>query len=153
MAHLPFSEEPGAMSPEMGMTASSRRPWRQVAAAIAVICVGVGAVALIVGHAQLSASQQVYMLMPKPQLTTELWFGPGISDDLNRMVKIGQGMSPKLTEYLKKGLEQQSKMVHLDEVHSGEADMATAEAEMWRDNLGDNNGGNEPCMKEPGECP
>jgi len=25
-------------------------------------------------------------------------------------------MSPKLTEYLKKGLEQQSKMVHLDEV-------------------------------------
>ncbi|KAJ1484050.1 hypothetical protein T484DRAFT_1798209 [Baffinella frigidus] len=74
------------MSPEMGMTASSRRPWRQVAAAVAVICVGVGAVALIVGHAQLSASQQVYMLMPKPQLTTELWFGPGISDDLNRMV-------------------------------------------------------------------
>jgi hypothetical protein len=72
------------------MTASSqRRPWRQVAAAFAVICVGVVAVAMIVGHAQLSASQQVYMLMPKNQLTTELWFGPGISDDLNRMVNIG----------------------------------------------------------------
>jgi hypothetical protein len=28
--------------------------------------------------------------------------------------------------------------------------MATAEAEMWRDQMGDNNGGNEPCMKAPG---
>lgn len=32
----------------------------------------------------------------------------------------GKEMSPKLTDYIKKGLEEQSKMVHLDEMHQGE---------------------------------
>jgi hypothetical protein len=62
-------------------------------------------------------------------------------------------MSPKLTAYIKKGLETQSRMVHLDNLHNGEVDFAKAEADMWADEGGNNNGGNEPCMKQGGECP
>ena len=65
---------------------------RQIAAALGVICIGVVAVALVVGNATLKPSEHRTMLMPSsaaPQRTTELWFGPGISDDLNRMIRMG----------------------------------------------------------------
>eukprot|EP00961_Rhodomonas_salina_P224661 3037331-Rhodomonas_salina.1 len=62
-------------------------------------------------------------------------------------------MSPKLTDYIKKGLEEQSKMVHLDDMHQGKVDSATGKADLWDSMGGNNNGCNEPCMKAPGECP
>jgi hypothetical protein len=60
-------------------------------------------------------------------------------------------MSPKLAENIQKGLKEQSKMVHLDSYHQGEAGSATAEADLWNSYGGNNNGGNTPCMQE--ECP
>ena len=43
--------------------------------------------------------------------------------------------------------------VHLDDFHKGEVDKASGESDLWEGMLGNNNGGNEPCMKDPGECP
>ena len=78
-------------------------------------------------------------------------------------------MSPKLSEYIKKGLEAQARMVHLDDMHQDEVKRsegprclrsglsqishANDEADAWTKNGGNNNGGNEPCMLPPGECP
>jgi len=124
---------------------------------LAVVMVGVVAVALLVGTAQLQGRTGVSVLLDmqnvKPARTEMLWFGPGISDELNRMVKLGKDMSPKLTDYIKKGLEAQAKQVHLDEMHQGEIGHAAGEADLWSDGGGNNNGGNEPCMLPPGECP
>ena len=126
-------------------------------AVLAVVMVGVVAVALLVGTAQLQGRTGVSVLLDmqnvKPARTEMLWFGPGISDELNRMVKLGKDMSPKLTDYIKKGLEAQAKQVHLDEMHQGEIGHAAGEADLWSDGGGNNNGGNEPCMLPPGECP
>ena len=43
--------------------------------------------------------------------------------------------------------------MHLDDFHKGEVDKATGESDLWESSGGNNNGGNEPCMKDPGECP
>ena len=59
-------------------------------------------------------------------------------------------MSPKLDDYIKKGLEAQAKQVHLDEMHQGEIGHAAGEADLWTNGGGNNNGGNEPCMLPPG---
>ena len=32
----------------------------------------------------------------------KLWFGAGVTDDLNRMVRIGQRMSPRLRSYIRR---------------------------------------------------
>jgi hypothetical protein len=72
---------------------------RHVSVALTVALIGASAVLLIVSSASLkldSESQDVsvhYMLEQDPSTKArfqELWFGPGISDDLNRMMKIGQ---------------------------------------------------------------
>jgi hypothetical protein len=41
-------------------------------------------------------------------------------------------MSQRLEDNLKKGLEEQSKMVHLDAFHQGEVGHATNEDDLWR---------------------
>jgi hypothetical protein len=75
-----------------------RQNIRQAIVALAVALVGAGAVLLIVSSGSLRApgdSEDVpvhYMLEQIPEEKArfqELWFGPGITDDLNRMVKIG----------------------------------------------------------------
>ena len=43
--------------------------------------------------------------------------------------------------------------VHLDDDHKGEVGKAADESDLWTDEGGNNNGGNEPCMDEPGKCP
>ena len=72
---------------------------RHVSIALTLALIGAGAVLLIVSSASLKLdrdSQDVsvhYMLEQIPSTKArfqELWFGPGISDDLNRMMKIGQ---------------------------------------------------------------
>ena len=71
---------------------------RQALVALAVAFVGAGAVLLIVSSASLRVSGDSedvsvhYMLEQIPEEKArfqQLWFGPGITDDLNRMVKIG----------------------------------------------------------------
>jgi hypothetical protein len=126
-------------------------------AVLGVVAVGVVAVLVLVGSARLRGGAGVSVLLNmqhvKPARTEMLWFGPGIDDELNRMIKLGKDMSPKLTDYIKKGLEAQAKQVHLDEMHQGEIGHAAGEADLWTDGGGNNNGGNEPCMLPPGECP
>eukprot|EP00286_Rhodomonas_abbreviata_P007692 CAMPEP_0181325436 /NCGR_PEP_ID=MMETSP1101-20121128/20919_1 /TAXON_ID=46948 /ORGANISM="Rhodomonas abbreviata, Strain Caron Lab Isolate" /LENGTH=138 /DNA_ID=CAMNT_0023433733 /DNA_START=1 /DNA_END=417 /DNA_ORIENTATION=+ len=85
--------------------------------------------------------------------TQELWFGAGVTDDLNRMVRIGQTMSPQMSEYLRRGMRAQSEMVHLDQFHQSEAQQAAGESDVWDQLGGNNNGGNKPCMAAEGECP
>lgn len=43
--------------------------------------------------------------------------------------------------------------MHLDDEHKGEVGKASDESDMWSKLGGNNNGGNEPCMLDPGECP
>eukprot|EP00961_Rhodomonas_salina_P264443 3574267-Rhodomonas_salina.1 len=68
---------------------------RQAGAALMVICVGIVAVSLVVWNADLRGAERKQILLQMPQhanapgFTQELWFGPGIADDLNRMVKLG----------------------------------------------------------------
>uniref|UniRef100_A0A6U2I253 Uncharacterized protein n=1 Tax=Hemiselmis andersenii TaxID=464988 RepID=A0A6U2I253_HEMAN len=158
------------MNPDVG---ANRRPeqTRQVAAVLGIVCLGVAAVVLSVRNADLSGRDRVLLMsragraggqqqfvgnMPvsaDPARTQQLWFGPGISDELNRYVRIGKGMSPRLADNIAKGLDEQSKMVHLDSFHEGEIGHAADEADLWEGEGGNNNGGNEPCMKDPGECP
>ena len=64
-------------------------------AVLAVIMAGVAAVALLVGTAQLRGADTTVLLdmrhvKPAPARTEMLWFGPGISDELNRMIKLGK---------------------------------------------------------------
>jgi hypothetical protein len=65
-------------------------------AVLAVIMAGVAAVALLVGTAQLHGATGTTVLLdmrhvkPAPARTEMLWFGPGISDELNRMIKLGK---------------------------------------------------------------
>ncbi|EKX38800.1 hypothetical protein GUITHDRAFT_154630 [Guillardia theta CCMP2712] len=126
---------------------------RKAATAVAgIIGFGIVSIFFLVSSTTLRAERPYYLMM-KPARTQELWFGPGIADDLNRMVRIGQDMSPKLSEYIKKGLEAQARMVHLDDMHQDEISHANDEADAWTKNGGNNNGGNEPCMLPPGECP
>jgi len=87
------------------------------------------------------------------QLTQKLWFSPGIQDQLNRNVRIGQAMSPRLRRLIDQGLDAQARMVHLDEFHDNEVKMAAGESDKWERMNGNNNGGNEPCMDEVGKCP
>lgn len=42
-------------------------------------------------------------------------------------------MSGRLEANLKRGLEEQSKMVHLDSFHQGEVGHASDEDDLWRD--------------------
>jgi len=76
-----------------------------------------------------------------------------VRPDTELRAAIPQDMSPKLDDYIKKGLEAQAKQVHLDEMHQGEIGHAAGEADLWTNGGGNNNGGNEPCMLPPGECP
>ena len=134
-------------------------------AVLGVVMVGVAATLALVGSARLHGGlgdegpsmlldiARVQRAAARPAREQMLWFGPGIDDELNRMVKIGKDMSPKLDDYIKKGLEAQAKQVHLDEMHEGEIGHAADEADLWSDGGGNNNGGNEPCMLPPGECP
>ena len=45
------------------------------------------------------------------QQLQSLWWGAGVSDDLNRMVKIGQAMSPHLRHWTERGFRRQAAMV------------------------------------------
>ena len=68
---------------------------RQALVSSAVALFGAFAVLLIVGSSSLKKSEDFsvrYMLEQNPGKARfeELWFGPGITDDLNRMVKIGE---------------------------------------------------------------
>ena len=65
-------------------------------AVLAVVAVGVAAVAMLVGTAQLRGGAGATVLLdmrhvkPVRARTEMLWFGPGISDELNRMIKLGK---------------------------------------------------------------
>jgi len=65
-------------------------------AVLAVVAVGVAAVAMLVGTAQLRGGAGTTVLLdmrhvkPARARTEMLWFGPGISDELNRMIKLGK---------------------------------------------------------------
>ena len=67
---------------------------RQALVALTVALIGAGAVLLIVSSSTLRQSEDIsvhYMLeqIPEKARFEQLWFGPGITDDLNRMMKIG----------------------------------------------------------------
>lgn len=104
-----------------------------VATVLAVVMIGVIVVGTVVSNTQFRRSEQETVLLdmqgvkPAAQSTEMLWFGPGIDDELHRMVKLAGDMSPKLTDYIKKGLEAQAKQVHLDEMHQGEIGHASGQ--------------------------
>lgn len=80
------------------MHRANQHPIRQVVVALAVALAGAGAVILIVESAlfrsageshDISAHYMLEQIPDEKARFQELWFGPGITDDLNRMVKIG----------------------------------------------------------------
>lgn len=48
------------------------------------------------------------------------------------MLCAGKGMSARLENNLKRGLQEQSRMVHLDSFHQGEVGHAAMEDDLWR---------------------
>mmetsp|Transcript_6229 Transcript_6229/g.9878 ORF Transcript_6229/g.9878 Transcript_6229/m.9878 type:complete len:132 (+) Transcript_6229:144-539(+) len=83
----------------------------------------------------------------------QLWWGAGVTDDLNRMVRIGKRMSGSLRHQIRRGMNAQSRMVHLDQFHQNEVEQAADESNIWSKMGGNNNGGNVYCMDAEGECP
>ena len=103
--------EEGLARPSVG----SKRHSLAVAAATLALCSA--AVVVVLGGAAEKAAVQP---AGPAQRLQSLWWGAGVTDDLNRMVKVGQAMSPHLRDWTERGIHHQAPMVHLDNFHQME---------------------------------
>jgi hypothetical protein len=143
-----------------GITHGAGREARRqfLTATVLLVAAGAAVVVALVASADLRAPRRLLARdgpahVRRQQQTQKLWFSPGIQDQLNRQVRIGQAMSPRLRGLIDAGLNAQARMVHLDEFHDNEVKMAARESNIWDSMGGNNNGGNNPCMEEVGKCP
>ena len=154
----------GAPTVMAGISHGAGREARRqfVTGALLVIAVASAATGLALVSAQtlgVRAGVSGRMANPPARQTTQklmaqqLWFSPGIQDQLNRQVRIGQRTSGRLRGLINAGLNAQARMVHLDSFHDNEVKMAARETDAWSAMGGDSNGGNEPCMDAVGDCP
>lgn len=98
-------------------------------ATVLLIVAGCAVVLALVASADLKGPGRLVLTVDGPshiglQQTQKLWFSPGIQDQLNRQVRIGQAMSGRLRGLIDQGLDAQARMVHLDEFHDNEVKMA-----------------------------
>ena len=98
-----------------GSIAHDHRAGRQarrhaLTAAFVLLCVAAGAavVLALVSSVDLAPRGLLEARSRQPsQHTQELWFSPGIQDQLNRQVRIGQRMSPHLRHQIRRGINAQ----------------------------------------------
>ena len=118
-----------------------------VTGALLVIAVASAAIGLALVSAQTLGVRAGVSSRPRARQTTQklmaqqLWFSPGIQDQLNREVRIGQHTSGRLRGLINAGLNAQARMVHLDSFHDNEVKMAARETDAWSAMGGDSNGG------------